>query len=591
MYVPQSNFVPVATDPVVTPNVLAPLYAFDAEKSEYERHRKQQELLRQAVNMLTSPTGFRETEENRQLLRQSGIVNMFFFLRWIAGYANPFTRLTPELHLDMCNFYQVSRKPGTRAGGFISRKHFKSSLWTYGGTAWDILRDPDWEMVLASNIIDRSIEFNGYIQEIFSNNELVMWLYPEWILPEGRSLHVNARETRVPNKRGNRPNVATVAVGGSIQGVHAKSEFKVDDLVGEHMLDSMNQLGAENEKATKWAQSAVENIPTFRNQTCLFFCGTRYGPNDGYVWMWNDIKKFYGYTQGEPYTEKEDGNWVIYYRAVREDHGDGRGEQPIFSEEISNEYLDKVQRENPWQYWTQMMNMSTYSGLSEFIDYQVKDCSLDVGRDGDLFISYYDGELRKMVELPLAECDVVAACDPAASEKKKSVRTSKNAYLVYARHWSNKRFVLHLKSQFVAITAVFDWLFDGFRKFKGYVRMSAVEIQGPFKILQPVLREEQKRRQAWINFRGVSAKGDKDGRIRAYVQPLLDRGDLYAVESARAAIEGEMMVFPDGHQKDVLDALAIAEAASRRPEAPDDEDDEDEQWAQRREHMSPVSGY
>jgi hypothetical protein len=586
----ESNLIRPASAPVVTPNVRAPLYNFPEVASEYERHLKQQELLRQAVNVLTSETGFQATEDTRQLLRQTGMVNLFVFLRFICGYANAFKRLTEDLHLDMCNFYQIVSRPGMKAAGFTFRGAFKSSVWTYGGSSWDIARDPDHEEVLASNIIERAQEFNQYIQEIFTDNELVMWLYPEWVPESTHGAHWNSKETRVACKRTSRPNIRLVAVGGSIQGVHAP-RFKVDDLIGEHMLDSQRMLGADNEKASNWFRAAVRNIPRPVKTSSIFLCGTRYGPGDAYTHQWADIKKFYGYTQAEPFEERPDGEWTVYYRAVREDHGDGNGDQPTFPEEFTNKYLDKIQQEDPWTYWTQLMNMSTYSGLSEMIDYQVRDCKLDVDRNGRYIVSYFDYELGEECVEALDDMDVVAGLDPAASEKRKSIRTSKSAYVVMARNWKDYRFFLHVKSAFAPITQVFDWLFDGYRKFRGYMRTSNVEMQGPFKVLRPIIREEERRRKELVNLRGVAARGDKDGRIRAHLQPLFDRGVVYAVETAQPQITGEMMVFPDGHQKDVLDAMAIAEAASYKPESPDDYDEDDVQAMEADQSRSVVTGY
>jgi phage terminase large subunit-like protein len=119
-------------------------------------------------------------------------------------------------------------------------------------------------------------------------------------------------------------------------------------------------------------------------------------------------------------------------------------------------------------------------------------------------------------------------------------------------------------------------------------------MQGPFKVLRPLILAEQQRRDAVIRLRPVSAKGDKDQRIRSYLQPEFERGAIYAVKSAEAAIRGEMQVFPDGHQKDVLDMLALAIAASVKPREHGDEDDEDDVTAMKRKAhvgVSPVTGY
>src|SRR6056297_3230844 len=118
----ENNLILASQTPVISPHPLAPLYDFPGIISEYERHLAQQRLLQEAVTVVTSETGWQATEENRQLLRQSGFVNMFFALRFIAGYANAFTRLTPSLHLDIANFYQLMRRfPGTKMDVFLFR--------------------------------------------------------------------------------------------------------------------------------------------------------------------------------------------------------------------------------------------------------------------------------------------------------------------------------------------------------------------------------------------------------------------------------------------------------------------------------------
>lgn len=576
-----TNLLPVSSKPLITPCSRAPLYSGDDTSSR--------ELLRQATNVITSETGFSTSNlEIRELLRQTGMVNLFFYLRFICGHAGPYTELTPELHMDICNFYQRTRKPGTRAFGCLPRGWYKSTVWTYGGTSWDIVRDPDWEEVLCSSVVDRAIEFNGYIQEIFSKNDLIAWLYTEYVLEEGRNLATNAKMTRVPCKRTNKPNVRIAGVGASIQGLHAKS-FKVDDLIGEHMLDSARQLGADNEKAANWMKAAIRNIPTSKKNSIIFADGTRYGPEDAWTFIWNDMCEFFGYTQGEPYEIKPDGEWMVYYRASLEDHGDG--DQPMFPEKETKEELYKILREDPWTFYTQKQNMSTYSGLSEMIEYSLKDCTLDVNENGEYAVSYFDPETSTYVEERLEEMNVFAALDPAASEKRRSVRTSKSAYVIMARNWKDYRFWLHVNSGFVAITKVLDWLFEGYAKFRKHVLSTNVEVQGPFKMLRSIITEEQMRRNEYINLRPVTARGDKDGRIRMYLQPLFERGLMFATKSCEPVIRGEMSVFPDGHQKDVLDAMAIAEAASYRPNTPEDEDDAEESKVLMRGTKNPVTGY
>jgi hypothetical protein len=580
-----NSLVRVSSTPVISPHPLAPLY----ETSP----REQQLLLKQAIQEVLGGK-LRTTEETRQLLRQSGFVNLWFFCRCIAGYSGPYESLNFDLHLDMANFYQLGLEPGSRFGGFVPRGHYKSSIWTHGANAWEVVRDPNVEIIQASNIIDRSIEFLEYTQGVFTENELFSWLYPEWVpAAEGRVPHWNSKQLQVPCKGRNlsKPNIRIIAVGGSIQGVHS-GVFKVDDLVGEHMLDGERNATADMLKAAKWAPPACENIPKVAKRDRIFFTGTRYGPEDGYTWMWEDIKGFYGYLNGEPFEIQKDGNWTMYYRAVREDWGfpdpEGR-EHIIMPEKWTHKEIDKIREKDPWQYWTQMMNMSTYSGLSEFIDFKPKECSLDIGENRDWYVEIPNG--GKPIFRNLADMDIVIACDPAASERKQSTRTSRSAVVVLARDWEDHIHLLEVRTGYVPVTTVFDWLFALHKKFRA--RCTVMEAQGPFKVLEPIMREEQMRRNHVLNLRPVPAKGDKDARIRSNLTPPLEGGRFYATEQAGNLMEEEMIAFPGGKKKDVLDAVSLGVFYSYKPEPPDDEDEDDRtrKARQRRRGRSPVTGY
>jgi hypothetical protein len=95
-----------------------------------------------------------------------------------------------------------------------------------------------------------------------------------------------------------------------------------------------------------------------------------------------------------------------------------------------------------------------------------------------------------------------------------------------------------------------------------------MEMQGPFKVFDPMMREEQDRRRKWIGFQAIKTTGDKDARIRMNLEPLLRRGLLYAVPSVIDDIHMELKVFPDSPRKDVLDALSMLIQELNVPEDP-----------------------
>lgn len=140
-------------------------------------------------------------------------------------------------------------------------------------------------------------------------------------------------------------------------------------------------------------------------------------------------------------------------------------------------------------------------------------------------------------------------------------------------------------------TKVADWMFELMQKYKGHIRMTALESQGAFKIMKHFIREEEERRGISLNLRAVNAQGDKDARIRVALQPAIFNKKIYAVRSMALEINSELKTFPDGWQKDTLDATAIAIRASTRPPEPEEMEEAMLEEELIDNDRSPVTGY
>jgi hypothetical protein len=585
--------------PAITQNERAPLYS----TSEIE----QQVLYEQALRCVESG---QVQDSDKELIKQTALVSLFFFLRYVASYSGPYESLTPDLHLDMANWYQLRfLPPGSKCAGFIFRGGFKSTEWTHGANAWEIVRDPEIEIIQASNIKDRSEEFLEFTQSIFRDNEFFAWLFDsDGLVPkaQGRIAHWNANEIQVPAKtrNKNKPNVQLVSVGGSIQGIHAQV-FKIDDLIGEHMLDSQRQLGADNSKAENWARAAIKNIPTVYGTSRVLFVGTRYGPGDAYEWLWDDVKELYGYRgpDGEPFEEKDENEWRLYFRMAREDMGtgeedpEGRSEWISFPGKWTHRELDKIREEDPWTYYTQICNLSTYSGLSEFIDFNLRPGHLDISEEGQMFftkeISADDSETIYW----LRDSYLVISVDPAASDRKRHANTSRSAVVVYARFWDGTRVLLDGRVGYVPTTKMFDWMFTLYKKYRRYCRATLMEMVGPFAALESPLRERERAAGTRLKLRPIrKSQGDKDANISSILEPLLSDGKLWGIKGTPIfkEFEREMMMFPGGRLKDTLDAVRIADMYAPAPNKPLDEDEEDEREQRNRRNrvgMNKTTGY
>jgi hypothetical protein len=97
----------------------------------------------------------RWSAEDITIIKNVALSNLFFFLKYIAGFSGPYTQLKADLHMEMCNWRMRALEPGSWSAGFCPRSTFKSSVWTHGPVEWELLRNPDMRIGIFSCILDR----------------------------------------------------------------------------------------------------------------------------------------------------------------------------------------------------------------------------------------------------------------------------------------------------------------------------------------------------------------------------------------------------------------------------------------------------
>jgi hypothetical protein len=540
-------------------------------------------LINHVLSELESGNFSTSNQEVRELIRQAGFVNLWFFLKFIAGYNGPYNDLTDHLHVDMCNFYQKVQSPGQRAAAYLPRGVFKSSIFTHGGNTWDILRNPDIVIGLGSAIIDRSQEFLQITQRTFDGNEFFAWLYPEYVEGLKEKGRITIDEFVVPNRSRFRvePTIKIFAVGGSTQGIHCH-KVKIDDPIGDAQLDSRREANADMERIRHWLKSNTWTLLIDPRKGIILIVGTVYHPEDAYSFIFEDIRSFTGFwDEDEGFQLKENGIWDVYYRDA-EEYG-----KAIFPERLSLPVLEKIKEVDYWTYMTQYRNKRRKISISEFMDLSLKECWLDWEADKGV-VKWVEGGVWKQEMLDAM--DIVQAADPASTDSRKSAKTSRTAVVVYARSGSGNRFILNVRADYVKTSKMFEWLFDNKRMFP-MMRSTVLETQGPYKLLTPLLREEQVKRGVPLGLRDVTASGDKDARIRTGIEGVLSKGLVYAVPSAKTLVEEELKSFPNSLKKDILDAFALAERGSVAPRTSLEIEEEEEQRELMLIGRNPYTGY
>lgn len=505
------------------------------------------------------------------LLREAGFVNLWFFLKVIAGATGPFEKLNTDLHLEMCNFRQSLLAPGSRGAAALSRGFYKSSIFTSGGNAWEMLRWPDVKICIFNAIVDKAAEFLHITQRVFDNNALFRALYPKWAMKRSISKKWNEKEGTLGNRTRDftEPTIRIGSVGGAAEGGHF-DVFNGDDLVGLAQLNANRESSADMYKITNWFKSSKRTLLQTISSSRIILVFTRYAVDDCYEQVMKSIKEFIGYQEvlevGGYKEEPDKGEWRVYYRCAKE------YEKAICPEIIDLPELNRMAEEDPWTYLTQMQNMPHASEHVEFAQMSPGECWLDVktheGGETEWFVvrESVQGEPEGHVKIPLVSLDVTGGVDPAATETYISAKTSKTAVALWGQDHQQNKYLLDLKVGYVTVSKMFDWIFDMSIKFKDLIKLWAFESTGYQRVLQQRAEEEKRRRSCWVYFKPIPAVGDKVARIRGSLGPELERGRIYVNREIGTEFLMELKIFPGNkYRMDTLDASVHALKESSTP--------------------------
>lgn len=523
-------------------------------------------------------------------------MNLWFFLKHIASYSGPFESLNDTLHVDMCNYRQSLLAEGSRGAMFIPRGHYKTTVVTEGGSGWELLRDPDIKIRISNAIADFAADFKGTVRDIFYRNDLMKWLYGQsdidgesWI-PESEE-YWNKSTMIMPNRRRHRRenSVASGGVTGAAESQHYDLHV-VDDPIGLASLDSMRRSNATMIHAKNWFWGNENTLLVSPKKSRVIVVGTRYSVDDLYAEIIDKAHEIVGCPMDgfDEATRMEALQpWRVYYRKAIENG------KVIFPENFTKDFFDDLAKNRWWEYVTQYLNDPRESGLAELNEYKPKEFELD--RRGDewfiLLRDYDSGGLPFEEEISLSDCDVVMAIDPAATERYISARTSRTAIGIIAMDCQERVFAIATVADYLAPSAMLEKVFTTHGRFINHVRNAYLEANAGFKILGPIIRDEERRRGHYLGLRPFSATGEKDARIRSTLQPVLADGRFYINKPDAATIIEEIGAFPQGTKKDILDMLSIGISNLRRPMTPEmlDLSQMEETWFSHR--TSNIAGY
>lgn len=537
-------------------------------------------ILQQLAGELTS-SNMHLNNTIRLLIAKAGLVSLWFWTKYIAGFAGPYDQLTDHLHVDMCNFRQRLLYPGARGAIFLPRGHGKTIINTEQAAAWEGVRNPNLTHRITHAKEDTAGDFFKSIKTTFDSNLLVKECYGRkddpWgcYVPEKNAPRWNETEIVFPNRTRNfrEASVEYGGVGGASEGKHFMLHT-IDDMLGLRSLNAGRISSADMTRTRNWFWASEKTLLSSMRRGRVIVTGTRYAPDDAYQDIYERCGEAFGYPNPDLIPGR--GSWKIYYRKAVEDG------EVIFPEDFSEEGYAEIARDDYWTWISQYQNEPQNAGMSEFINFTVYPVEQYVKPNGTRWVRGYDPALEVNFDEPLKWMDVIQAADPAATEKYINARTSKTSQGVLAADPKRRLMLLDYHTGYVEVSTLFDWLFESKEKFKHYLRGLFLEQNGAFRMLGPFIHQEERVRGVYLNVEKANATSEKVGRIRTTLEPILHDKRLYADKRFLSEIIESVKSFPSRKGMDTLDMLTIGAMKVRIPvrdpstEDWDEEEDEED---------------
>lgn len=345
------------------------------------------------------------SEELRQEMRRLCKESLYYLCKVVLGY----DRLVPHVHMPMCDFCdQVKAK---RRLKLMPRTHFKTTIWTIGLSIQDIIKNPNVTILLVADTSTNAKRFMREIQQHFEMNELFRWLFPELIPQNFNKTVWSQNEMLVPRTRVCRePTIDAMGAGAGIESRHYDI-IRPDDLVTEKHIHS----DVEMDTLLEWA-GGLESLLNGVDLGIIDATGSRKKKGDLYEVWEREYGHGYEEVQIGPHATQR-GDLVIYWRAAIEEG------EPIFPEEVSMKFLNRLKRMYPERYHAQYANNPKASGLNVFNEEDLRYWRWS--EDGSQIICSHKGEIHLKMS-PFAG-ERILLYDPSRAEKK---RSSYNAILV-----------------------------------------------------------------------------------------------------------------------------------------------------------------
>lgn len=119
----------------------------------------------------------KDLDAARQVLRKKCQDDLWFLCFHVLGMPD----ICNELHIDMCERWEA-RRHWIFSLWMTPRFHLKTSLWTRGGSIQELLINPHMRILIINAKLDNAMDILADIKTDFETNDILRWLFPEYII-------------------------------------------------------------------------------------------------------------------------------------------------------------------------------------------------------------------------------------------------------------------------------------------------------------------------------------------------------------------------------------------------------------------------
>lgn len=552
-------------------------------------------------DMLTSGGSPRDlTEQQCSQLRQffeDTDVGLWFFIQHVFGFQD----MRPDLHLPICRLVGhwgethltdgriVTTPPGDEEERLLHRSYrrimvriprecFKTSYFTRANSLWTVAKNPDATIGIFNEKEENVESWIDAIREVVENSVLfqVVWRH---IIPRGIGFW--------DKEKGIGPSRKLKWGGGGLlfeRSTHGVSELSIEGhgvggaTAGKHfthtILDDIIGLKAQQSEAVML--QAIEWINKKRplerpaENGCELVNHT--------TWAYGDVY--------EHMLRQWPGEYLVHKRSLLENPTTGEPDtvegRSIFPEKISTLKAYRMLKADGFTFHAQYQNEPKAGKAQSFSEehlhhFRIIEASDKLYlriEDEDYDPQCYDlesGEQEAPQFVPLTLLDRAIIIDPAPSKGPEVKREpkSRNGLVAAGTDPWGRRFALQSVPSLEGPTEVLKQAIGLYRRWGGRIAIEEVIFSAVYwPLWQRIMELDPQYQDVRPEFRPLLTRNrDKDQRIRDNGIPDWENNRWYLNNAQCGHLEKEVLEFPYGETKDLVDAWSYTKEATDRPES------------------------